>query len=36
MLSPDGQFFFFSRRTAQGGDIFWMRADAVDALRARP
>lgn len=36
MLSPDGRFFFFSRRTAQGGDIHWMRADAVEALRARP
>lgn len=29
MLSPDGRYFFFSRRTAQGGDIYWMRADAL-------
>ncbi len=36
MLSPDGRYFFFSRRTTQGGDIFWMRAGAIAALRARP
>ncbi len=36
MLSPDGQYFFFSRRTAQGGDIYWMRASALDRLRTRP
>jgi Tol biopolymer transport system component len=36
MLSPDGQYFFFSRRTATGGDIYWMRASAIDGLRARP
>ncbi|WP_239489764.1 hypothetical protein [Luteitalea sp. TBR-22] len=29
MLSPDGQYFFFSRRTAQGGDIYWMRASGL-------
>ena len=36
MLSPDGAYFFFSRRTAQGGDIYWMRASAVAGLRGRP
>ena len=36
MLSPDGQYFFFARRTAQGGDIFWMRARALEGLRPRP
>jgi hypothetical protein len=36
MPSPDGQYFFFSRRTAPGGDIYWMRASAIDRLRARP
>jgi len=29
MISPDGRFFFFSRRTAQGGDIYWMAAAAA-------
>lgn len=29
MLSPDGQYVFFSRRTAQGGDIYWMRAGVL-------
>jgi Tol biopolymer transport system component len=33
MMSPDGQYFFFSRRTAQGGDIYWVRASSVAALR---
>jgi len=36
MLSPDGQYFFFSRRTAQGGDIYWMRASAIESLQRRP
>lgn len=36
MLSPDGQYFFFTRRTAQGGDIYWMRASALEPLRPRP
>lgn len=24
-LSADGRYFFFSRRTPQGGDVYWMR-----------
>lgn len=36
MLSPDGEYFFFSRRTAEGGDIYWMRASAVESLRSQP
>jgi hypothetical protein len=31
MVSPDGRYFFFSRRTAEGGDIYWMDADAAIA-----
>lgn len=33
MVTPDGRFFFFSRRTAQGGDIYWMRASVLDQFR---
>jgi hypothetical protein len=36
MLSPEGQYVFFSRRCAQGGDIYWVRASAIDHLRVRP
>ncbi len=35
MLSPDGRYFFFSRRTTQGGDIYWMRASAIAGLTPR-
>lgn len=33
MVTPDGRFFFFSRRTAQGGDVYWMQARALDQFR---
>lgn len=33
MVTPDGRFLFFSRRTAQGGDIYWMRARVLDQFR---
>ena len=36
MVSPDGRYFFFSRRTALGGDIYWMRASALSHLARRP
>ena len=36
MLSPDGEYFFFSRRTAEGGDIYWMRASAIESLGSQP
>lgn len=29
MVTPDGRYFFFSRRTAEGGDVYWMEAQAV-------
>lgn len=30
MVTPDGRFFFFSRRTAQGGDVHWAHARVLD------
>jgi Tol biopolymer transport system component len=29
MVTPDGRYFFFSRRTAEGGDVYWMDASGV-------
>jgi hypothetical protein len=33
MITPDGRFFFFSRRTAEGGDVYWMHARVLDEFR---
>lgn len=33
MVSPDGKYFFFSSKRAGEGDIFWVDAKVIDALR---
>ncbi len=33
MVTPDGRFFFFSRRTAEGGDVYWMHARVLERFR---
>jgi Tol biopolymer transport system component len=34
MLSPDGRFFFFTSRRSGNGDIYWVDAAVIDALRS--
>jgi len=33
MVSPDGKYFFFSSKRAGEGDIFWVDAKVIEALR---
>jgi Tol biopolymer transport system component len=33
MLTPDGEYLFFSSKRAGEGDIFWVDAKVIETLR---
>jgi Tol biopolymer transport system component len=35
-LSPDGQYFFFTRQNASSGDVYWVSVAAIDNLNPLP